>query len=232
VTTAQSNHQVLEELPFDDRSDFEAARRPDRPGQAPELVVRNNEGDRVWDMTEYDFIDEDGENAPSTVNPSLWRQAALNNSHGLFEVKEGIYQLRGYDLSNMTIIEGDTGWILVDPLTARETASEAFRFAQQHLGDKPIRAILFTHSHIDHFGGVQGILQHLPRRRRRICGSSPRKDSRKRRPAKTSSRGRRWAGVPAPCMAVTWSGMNAATWDRALARARRSSPSALSHQRN
>jgi len=123
--------------------------------------VRNNEGDRVWDMTEYDFIDEDGENAPSTVNPSLWRQAALNNSHGLFEVKEGIYQLRGYDLSNMTIIEGDTGWILVDPLTARETASEAFRFAQQHLGDKPIRAILFTHSHIDHFGGVQGILQHL-----------------------------------------------------------------------
>jgi len=160
VTTAQSNHQVLEELPFDDRSDFEAARRG-LIAQAPELVVRNNEGDRVWDMTEYDFIDEDGENAPSTVNPSLWRQAALNNSHGLFEVKEGIYQLRGYDLSNMTIIEGDTGWMLVDPLTARETASEAFRFAQQHLGDKPIRAILFTHSHIDHFGGVQGILQHL-----------------------------------------------------------------------
>jgi len=118
VTTAQSNHQVLEELPFDDRSDFEAARRG-LIARRPNWSCANNEGDRVWDMTEYDFIDEDGENAPSTVNPSLWRQAALNNSHGLFEVKEGIYQLRGYDLSNMTIIEGDTGWILVDPLTAR-----------------------------------------------------------------------------------------------------------------
>lgn len=74
---------------------------------------------------------------------------------------DGIYQIRGYDLANMTIIEGDTGWILVDPLTARETASKAFAFAREHLGKKPVRAILFTHSHIDHFGGVQGILQHL-----------------------------------------------------------------------
>ena len=99
--------------------------------------------------------------APASVNPSLWRQAALNNIHGLFEVTKGLYQIRGYDLSNMTIIEGDTGWILVDPLTAKETASKAFLFARQHLGEKPVTAILFTHSHIDHFGGVQGVLEHL-----------------------------------------------------------------------
>ncbi len=112
-------------------------------------------------MPAYDFIDANGENVPGSVNPSLWRQAALNNIHGLFKVTDGVYQIRGYDLSNMSIIESDNGWILVDPLTARETASRALLFAQKHLGKKPIKAILFTHSHIDHFGGVQGVLQHM-----------------------------------------------------------------------
>jgi alkyl sulfatase BDS1-like metallo-beta-lactamase superfamily hydrolase len=88
----------------------------------------------------------------------LWRQAKLNNIHGLFEVTPGIYQLRGFDLANMTLIAGDTGWIVVDPLTTKETASAALAFAGQHLERRPVAAIIFTHSHIDHFGGALGVL--------------------------------------------------------------------------
>lgn len=160
ASTVKANQQVLEQRPFENRDDFENARRG-LIAQHPELVIEHLDGGDVWNMPDYDFIDRDGENAPASVNPSLWRQAALNNIHGLFEVTEGLYQIRGYDLANMSIIESDTGWILVDPLTARETASEAFLFAREHLGEKPVRAIIFTHSHIDHFGGVQGVLQHL-----------------------------------------------------------------------
>ena len=160
ASTGQANQQVLDQRPFDNRDDFENARRG-LIAQDPDLVIDHLEGGEVWNMPDYGFIDEDGENAPASVNPSLWRQAALNNIHGLFKVTDGLYQIRGYDLANMSIIESDTGWILVDPLTARETASKAFLFAREHLGKKPVRAILFTHSHIDHFGGVQGILQHL-----------------------------------------------------------------------
>ncbi|MDL0432287.1 alkyl sulfatase dimerization domain-containing protein [Marinobacter sp. TBZ242] len=160
ASTSKANSQVLEQRPFDNRDDFENARRG-LIAQDAELVVDSVNGGEIWNMQDYAFIDSDGENAPSSVNPSLWRQAALNNIHGLFEVREGLYQIRGYDLANMSIIESDTGWILVDPLTAGETASKAFLFAREHLGEKPVRAILFTHSHIDHFGGVQGILQHL-----------------------------------------------------------------------
>jgi len=160
ASTGEANQQVLDHRPFDNRADFQNARRG-LIAWDPELVINHLDGGEVWNMPDYAFIDRDGENAPVSVNPSLWRQAALNNIHGLFEVTDGLYQVRGYDLANMSIIEGDTGWILVDPLTARETASKAFLFAREHLGEKPVRAILFTHSHIDHFGGVQGILQHL-----------------------------------------------------------------------
>lgn len=160
ASTEQANEQILTQRPFENRQDFEDARRG-LIAQDPNLAVGQANGPDIWNMPAYGFIDKDGQNAPASVNPSLWRQAALNNIHGLFKVTDGIYQLRGYDLANMTIIEGDTGWILVDPLTTRETASRAFEFARQHLGNKPVRAILFTHSHIDHFGGVLGILQHL-----------------------------------------------------------------------
>ncbi len=160
ASTARANSEILNQRPFGNRSDFDHARRG-LIARDPNLVIQRPDGSRIWDMPAYDFVDADGQNAPASVNPSLWRQAALNNIHGLFEVTKGLYQIRGYDLSNMTIIEGDTGWILVDPLTAKETASKAFLFARQHLGEKPVTAILFTHSHIDHFGGVQGVLEHL-----------------------------------------------------------------------
>ena len=152
--TIAANRAVLEALDFTDRQDFEDATRG-LIASDPALRVTSASGASIWDLSANAFIE--GE-APASVNPSLWRQARLNNIHGLFKVTEGIYQLRGYDLSNMTLIEGKTGWIIVDPLTARETAAAAFAFARKHLGERPIVAMIFTHSHIDHFGGVLGVL--------------------------------------------------------------------------
>ncbi|WP_250656115.1 alkyl/aryl-sulfatase [Alkalimarinus coralli] len=160
--TTRANHAVLSQRPFSNRSDFEDASRG-LIAQDNDLRTKDSEGNIVWDMSAYNFIDYKGADggAPDSVNPSLWRQASLNNIHGLFQVSEGIYQLRGYDLANMTIIEGDTGWIIVDPLTAKETADKALKFAQKHLGIKPVKAIIYTHSHIDHFGGIEGIVHNL-----------------------------------------------------------------------
>jgi len=152
--TLQANRQVAASLPLADQQDFEDATRGFIGTDEP-LQVFNASGDIVWDMPAYDFIK--GE-APGSVNPSLWRQATLNNINGLFKVTDRVYQVRGYDLANMSIIEGDTGLIIVDPLTAKETAAAALALARQHLGDKPVLAVIFTHSHIDHFGGVFGVI--------------------------------------------------------------------------
>ncbi|MGI9284662.1 MAG: alkyl/aryl-sulfatase [Pseudomonadales bacterium] len=153
-TTTDLNQQVLQQLSFSDRQDFEEARRG-LIASVEQLTIPGRNGKLAWDQTAYEFIAGD---APPSVNPSLWRQAQLNNIHGLFKVTDGIYQLRGFDLANLTIIEGKTGWIIVDPLTTQETASKALSFAREHLGAQPIAAIIFTHSHADHFGGALGVL--------------------------------------------------------------------------
>lgn len=150
--TIAANERVLDERPFANEKDFERATRG-LIARIPELVIGPPERP-VWDMTTYDFLQETHQ---GSINPSLQRQARLNNIHGLFEVTDGVYQLRGFDLSNMSLIEGETGWIVVDPLTATETAAAAIEFANAELGERPIRAIIFTHSHADHFGGVLGI---------------------------------------------------------------------------
>jgi alkyl sulfatase BDS1-like metallo-beta-lactamase superfamily hydrolase len=162
AVTIKANQAVLDKRPFSNIDDFEDAKKG-LIAQDKSLITTDNDGNIIWDMPSYDFVDFKGQDgaAPSSVNPSLWRQASLNNIHGLFKVSEGIYQLRGYDLANMTIIEGDSGWILVDPLTAKETANKALNFAQKHLGIKPIVAVIYTHSHIDHFGGIEGILANM-----------------------------------------------------------------------
>ena len=152
--TVKANRNFATELPLSDQQDFEDAMRG-LVVQAPSLVIKNDLGGIIWSQDAFKFVE--GE-APETVNPSLWRQAKLNSIHGLFKVTDGIYQVRGYDLSNMTLIEGDSGWIIVDPLTTKETANAAFQLATSHLGIKPIMAIIFTHSHIDHFGGVLGLV--------------------------------------------------------------------------
>ncbi|GAB3807152.1 alkyl sulfatase dimerization domain-containing protein [Humibacter antri] len=141
-------------LPFDDTKDFEAVNRGFLGTLSP-AVVKDDEGNVVWDADSYDFLQDDG---PETVNPSLWRQSSLVAKHGLFEVTPGIYQVRGLDLSNVSFVETDNGVIVVDPLISKETAAAALALYREHRGDRPVKAVIFTHSHIDHFGGVLGII--------------------------------------------------------------------------
>lgn len=141
-------------LPFDDTRDLEAT---DRGFIAAfeSGVVHRDDGGEAWDANEFAFITGD---APDTVNPSLWRQSTLASKQGLYEVVEGIYQVRGLDLSNISFVEGDTGVIVIDPLISKETAAAALGLYREHRGDRPVVAVIFTHSHIDHFGGVLGIV--------------------------------------------------------------------------
>ncbi len=152
--TKSANAAVLGQLPFANREDFELASRG-LIAKLPSTVIRAADGRVVWDMDQYGFLDGD---APATVNPSLWRQAQLNTTHGLFQVTDRIYQVRGYDLSNMSLIQGDSGWIVIDPLISAETAKAALDLVQQNLGERPVVAVIYTHSHADHFGGVRGVV--------------------------------------------------------------------------
>ncbi|KZX59039.1 alkyl sulfatase [Halioglobus sp. HI00S01] len=152
--TADTNRDIAAELPDDRGADLAAAQRGFIATRSDPLIT-TAAGDVVWDLDEYAFMEGP---APDSVNPSLWRQATLNNIHGLFKVTERIYQIRGFDLANMTLIKGDQGFIVVDPLTSEDTAAAGLEFARQHLGDLPVTAVLFTHSHIDHFAGVWGVI--------------------------------------------------------------------------
>lgn len=151
--TLKVNAQFAKELKLDDPQDFEDAKRGFIAKPAGKIMAMD--GSVLKDFDAYQFLDG---KAADTVNPSLWRHAQLNANFGLFKVTDGVYQLRGFDIANMTIIEGKTGWILVDPLTAPETSSAALAFARQHLGSKPVSAVILTHAHADHFGGVLGVL--------------------------------------------------------------------------
>ena len=151
--TRQSNQQWLQRLPFDDRSDFDNARRGLL--EAVDQPVVNADGKTVWDLQRYAFLK--GE-APATVNPSLWRIAQLNTLAGLFKVSEGIYQVRGLDLANMTLIEGEHGLIVMDPLLSLETARAGLAMYFRHRPQRPVVAVIYTHPHVDHFGGVRGVI--------------------------------------------------------------------------
>ena len=145
---------MTDSIPSFDPSDFERATRG-LVATHPTGVIHGEFG-VAWDTSRYDFIGRDSP-APDTVHPSLWRQAQLNNIHGLFEVAPGVWQARGYDISNITFIEGATGWIVIDPLTAIACARECLALANAQLGERPVVAVIYTHSHLDHFGGVQGV---------------------------------------------------------------------------
>ncbi len=149
--TRTANEPV--ELGFDPE-DFDRAERG-LVAQHPTGVIESDFG-VVWDVHRYEFIGRGSPN-PDTVNPSLWRQAQLNNIHGLFEVAPGVWQARGYDISNITFIEGATGWIVIDPLTVEPTARACLDLANAQLGQRPVVAVIYTHSHTDHFGGVLGV---------------------------------------------------------------------------
>ena len=152
--TAQKNREVYETLDFSDEREMEFAAR----GLicAPEsLELVDAEGKVIWSQDAYAFLEEE---APDTANPSLWRNTRMNHLYGLFEVVEGIYQVRGYDMSNITFIKGDTGWIVFDPLMSVECAQAAKALVDQQLGEYPVKAVVYSHTHVDHFGGVKGII--------------------------------------------------------------------------
>ncbi|KAF0811987.1 putative alkyl/aryl-sulfatase YjcS [Andreprevotia sp. IGB-42] len=151
--TRDANAAVLKELPFADQQDFEDAKRGFVATLTP-MTIKDAKGNISWDLTTYDFIKGD---APDTVNPSLWRIAALNLNNGLFKVTDRVYQIRGFDLSNMTIIEGDTGIIVIDPLVTAEVARAGLDLYYQNRPKKPLVAVIYTHSHADHYGGVKGV---------------------------------------------------------------------------
>jgi len=146
---------VLNELPFSDTRDFDEARRGFL-GTIDQATINSAQGRTVWSLAPYEFLAE--EKAPATVDPSLWRQSRLNMHHGLFEVVPGVYQVRGLDIANMTLIEGDSGVIVVDTLTSIEGARAAMQLYSQHRGERPVAAVIFTHTHTDHWGGARGVL--------------------------------------------------------------------------
>ncbi len=153
--TKAANAAMAAGLPFSDTRDFAAAERG-LIAPVPDGMVRTANGSVLWNLGEYAFID--GELAPSTVNPSLWRISRLNLANGLFKVTDRLYQLRGFDISNLTVIEGDTGLILIDPLMTAEVARAALDLYCVHRPRKPVVAVIYTHSHIDHYGGVRGVI--------------------------------------------------------------------------
>lgn len=153
--TIAAHQAVLDSLDFSDRADFDDAGRG-LIKATPDLKIQADDGHVVWDVAVYqEFLN--GE-APHSVNPSLWRQAQLNNTPGLYEVVDGIYQVRGFDLTTMSVIRGDTGWIVIDPMTMTEPAEAAMALVNQELGQRPVTAVIYTHSHPDHFGGVKGVI--------------------------------------------------------------------------
>jgi alkyl sulfatase BDS1-like metallo-beta-lactamase superfamily hydrolase len=139
---------------FSDRRDFVNADRG-FVGALEPMVIKAADGRVVWDMDCWGFLDGD---CPDSVNPSLWRQAQLTARHGLYEVTDGIYQVRGFEMSNMTLVESDHGVIVIDPLISAEVAAAAIALYRAHRGDRAVVAVIYTHAHLDHFGGVLGVV--------------------------------------------------------------------------
>lgn len=153
--TKEANNAIYEVLDFDDAREKEFAQR----GliRSPEtLEIKAKDGHAVWSQSSYDFVRD--ADAPDTANPSLWRNTQLNAYYGLFKVVDGIYQVRGYDIANITFVKGDKGWIVFDCGTATECAAAALKLFRQEFGSAPISAVVISHAHVDHYGGVEGIV--------------------------------------------------------------------------
>jgi alkyl sulfatase BDS1-like metallo-beta-lactamase superfamily hydrolase len=154
--TIELQNGLRKSLPFEDKRDFDEAKKGFIA--APDYKqIMADAGHVAWDMGSYEFLLTDKEY--DTIHPSLQRQAVLNMAYGLYEVlPDKIYQVRGYDLANITFIKGKTGWLIFDPLTAKETAAAALKFINEQLGARPVTAVIYSHSHADHFGGVRGVV--------------------------------------------------------------------------
>jgi alkyl sulfatase BDS1-like metallo-beta-lactamase superfamily hydrolase len=153
--TIAHNAQVLEQLPFGDRQDFEDAQRGFL-GTLPDVTIESDAGEVVFTLRGFEFLQQP--QAPATVNPSLWRMAQLNMNNGLFQVTDRVFQVRGFDLANMTIVETDHGVIVIDPLSTVETSRAGLQLYFAHRGARPVKAVIFTHSHHDHYAGARGVI--------------------------------------------------------------------------
>jgi alkyl sulfatase BDS1-like metallo-beta-lactamase superfamily hydrolase len=157
--TRALQRRAADALPHDDGRDTERVQRGFL-GTLTDPVIPNDSASSswapvTWDVSRWSFIEGD---APDSVHPSLWRHAKLNGAHGLFEVMDGVFQVRSLDTSNVTFIRGDRGWVVVDPLTTSETARAALGLVTEHLGERPVTAVIYTHSHVDHYGGILGVV--------------------------------------------------------------------------
>lgn len=155
-STIRANEAVKASLPFNDKQDFTDAKRgfiakPDT------LTIKDDKGNVVWDLEQYKAYIGLDKAAPDTVNPSLWRNAQLSMQYGLYKVTDDIYQIRGFDLSNITFIKGNKGWIVFDPLISPDTAKAALAFINEKEGKRPVVAVVYSHSHVDHYGGAAGL---------------------------------------------------------------------------
>ena len=158
-------------LPFSDTRDFDEEKKGFIA--APDFwQIKNKDGVVVWDMERYRFFLEGKEF--SSVHPSLQRQSTLNMNYGLYQVMDGVYQVRGFDLANISFVKGDTGWIIFDPLTAEETARAALEFVNEQLGEFPVKAVVYSHSHGDHWGGVRGVIDEADVRAGKVEVLAPR----------------------------------------------------------
>jgi alkyl sulfatase BDS1-like metallo-beta-lactamase superfamily hydrolase len=153
--TCCANARHVARLNFADTESFDDAQRG-FIGTIPDARIERDDGRVVWELASFSFLED--ETAPETVNASLWRHARLNRIHGLFEVVPRVYQVRGLDLANMTIVEGDTGVVIIDPLTFVESARAALALYRAHRGPRPVKAVIYSHSHVDHYGGVEGVI--------------------------------------------------------------------------
>ena len=163
ASTQKENAAFVQAIAAASGQDFEDAKRGLIARPTGKILAAD--GSVLRDFAAYDFLQGA---APDTVNPSLWRHAQLNANIGLYKVMDGVYQLRGFDIANITLIEGKTGWIVVDALTSRESATAAMAFAEQHLGKKPVTGLVLTHAHADHFGGALGVLSQQDAAQRKV----------------------------------------------------------------
>lgn len=167
--TIEAQKASAAQLPAEDGRDADFADRGFIATRT-DPVIRSREGTQIWNLAAYDWMQ--GE-APPTVNPSLWRHMMLLRKHGLYKVTDGIWQVRGFDISNMTLIAGKSGWILIDPLTTREAAAAALQLANEQLGTRPVSAVIYSHSHGDHYGGVRGVIDEADVKSGRVAVIAP-----------------------------------------------------------
>ena len=181
--TVDFQRLAARQQPAEDGEDFADARRG-FIGSIPDAAIARADGAPVWNLAAYGFLAQ--ERAPDTVHPALWRQARLNHLHGLFQVTARIFQVRGLDIANITFIETEHGVVAFDALTCRQTAAAALALYRRHRGERPLLAVIYSHSHVDHFGGVAGLP--LPARRDRAA-DEPRPEGRRDRRAPAAAPG-------------------------------------------